>query len=750
MRIFEKRPLSLILCIMLGGFSFFICADISITLSVICLCAAITLCIILFFKAGKKRKVFPLICLIAFALSVLLSFIWQQSFFPVDHYGRTVEIEGCVTYAEHESANVRFEITTNKIDGASESRKLSVYATREQLSGINRGDTIIFSAAVNELENNDFQSFDSRSYLISKGICAIASVTDGTVPVIKGHGGFSLSNFFDDSRIHITSQLKLLTNENTGAFLSALITGDRQTLDGNTELNFKRIGISHILALSGTHLALLSALLLKIFRLIRLNKKISVCLSAVFSLFYMALTGMSPSITRSGIMVILAAIMFLITGSKDAITSLFISVFLIILFNPHSVFDISLWLSAFATLGVLFYSEITDKSKKPRHFIVKALIYLKEAFLISVFAIIATFTVTLLSFGEFSLVSTISTVIFSFLVEILIYIGLLALLFGNIIPIGNLAIAFSNFIKGLAERFSSLEYVYVPQDSILIKSIMIFLLVFFLGYMLIGKKSHKLIATVVISVVFIILNLVGLLSSINLDNKELIEFTPSNSSDVLLIKSDGCIALIPSGVSGGAQYSVRDILSENNILYIDKLILPSYSYSDLTFFRFLLSGFKIHTVYLPAPRTTADMHSAKGIAKLISGYSAILEFYYTEEELAIGKAEFSLLQNGILSEHSYTQNIYRVTYMDSNITYVSAGVCDVLTQPEQRILIDTDILIVGANGAESPKSFYPCLNNIKAIIFGEDLPLTPECDSFYNEKGASRIFAKDSVKLFEE
>ena len=70
---------------------------------------------------------------------------------------------------------------------------------------------------------------------------------------------------------------------------------------------------------------------------------------------------MPSSVVRASFLLIINATLFLIAKTKDSFTSLCIAVLILVLIEPYAVFDLSLWLSAFATLGIVSFSEYKQK-----------------------------------------------------------------------------------------------------------------------------------------------------------------------------------------------------------------------------------------------------------------------------------------------------------------------------------------------------------------------------------------------------
>ena len=107
------------------------------------------------------------------------------------------------------------------------------------------------------------------------------------------------------------------------------------------------------------HLAILAAAIFGIFRLLRLNKRLSYVFVMLFTLFYMLLTGMPSSVMRAGLMVIISSLLFIFATTSDSLTNLLLSFFIIILIEPYAIYDLSLLLSAFATFGIIEANKFT-------------------------------------------------------------------------------------------------------------------------------------------------------------------------------------------------------------------------------------------------------------------------------------------------------------------------------------------------------------------------------------------------------
>ena len=157
-------------------------------------------------------------------------------------------------------------------------------------------------------------------------------------------------------------------------------------------------------------------------------------------------------------MVAVAYGLFLLSSSQDSITALCVSVFVICTVEPYAIYDIGLWLSAFATLGVIEAGAIirrgTIMAKAKESLRAKLGFAAFASLLATLLATGATLFISVSIFASISPMTFITTPLFSILSEIYIYLGLVMLAIGEILPIGILMRPFYAVIDFLAEVFS--------------------------------------------------------------------------------------------------------------------------------------------------------------------------------------------------------------------------------------------------------------------------------------------------------
>ena len=142
------------------------------------------------------------------------------------------------------------------------------------------------------------------------------------------------------------------------AILRALAIGDRSGLSRELRAAWRDSGAMHLLALSGLHVGLLYALLHRLLSLLGGSRPARLLRSVVvlgLLWTYALITGLSASIARAVLMITFYEISAYVSGSRDGLSALAGSAFLLMLFDPESPRDIGFQLSYTAVLSILLF-----------------------------------------------------------------------------------------------------------------------------------------------------------------------------------------------------------------------------------------------------------------------------------------------------------------------------------------------------------------------------------------------------------
>ena len=129
-----------------------------------------------------------------------------------------------------------------------------------------------------------------------------------------------------------------------------MITGDKQYLSDDVYQAFQRLGVSHILVVSGMHLSIAAAVIYFVTKSKYDENYISIAAECIGITFFAVLTGFGFSIRRALVMAILVNASRLFSSKPDILNSLGFAAFLLCL-NPLNAGDIGLLWSFSCTLS---------------------------------------------------------------------------------------------------------------------------------------------------------------------------------------------------------------------------------------------------------------------------------------------------------------------------------------------------------------------------------------------------------------
>ena len=737
MNLFYRRPLSLILCIMLGGFSIF--AVLPDALKPYSLLALIPLILVLTVK--RFRRALAVVALTALSLSFLCSYLYFDCWFKVyDRFQEEVEVTATVTEIDRTLFySTTLSLKTESINGEpfTSSYRLRATVSPESAAHLSKGKIVRFTCKLKEFESSS--DFDADAYYTARGISADAEI----LSEIKITGERAIYDF-SYLRELISRRITMLAGAEAGSLFTALFTGNRETLSGVLRLNFTRIGVSHVLALSGMHLAILSALLSKLFRLFRIGKKQNLIITSLLILFYMAMTGFSPSVSRAGIMLILTGSLFILASSHDTVTALSFAVFVICLFEPYSIYDLSLWLSAFATLGVLEAGALGKRKYEswrhaPLPFGMRILKKLLLVIAVTLFAVSATLTISVFSFSGISSVSPLSSPIFSFLAEIYIYIGLLTLAFGSIIPIGQLLRPLYRVIFEMANFFSQSELAYFSDEFSVIEISSVIFAVLLVLFLILDLKHKKTAASLISMFLISIVALSGILTQNERYDDKVIYYS-GNTCECLLIRSEGERALVD--FSSGTDISIYDAstaLSDSSTVILDKLIFCYYSANLPVKAQGMCVSLLTKEVLLPLPENDDERRIAALTEDALGETDVKITYYGATGVIRIGKQSFSKKFRTLYSEQT-AMSVMTLSDDNYSIAYISSGVLSDKNGKNfaAEALSSSDCIIFGRDGKKYKETYifeekHP---KIQQIIFSvTNLRFTQKARIYYDEIG---------------
>lgn len=273
--------------------------------------------------------------------------------------GRTVEVSGVLTDTPtHTDSRYYYVIALDSVDGKKVDAKIRVSLPNE--IDAEPYDSISLPVKIYDIasENRDIQL-----YYQSKGIFLggyAFNKDDYNIKVTK-RDSVSISYTLFCVKEEINRRIfEKLPNEN-GATVIAMLLGDKGNLPEDLNDKFKEVGIAPIFAVSGLHLSVWIMGLYGLLSQIGLKKRLNSIICIVFTFLFMLLTGLTPSVCRSGVMMLLLLSGNLFYRKTDSLNSLGFAAFILSAINPLIVADIGFLLSFSATLGIVTLMPVVNK-----------------------------------------------------------------------------------------------------------------------------------------------------------------------------------------------------------------------------------------------------------------------------------------------------------------------------------------------------------------------------------------------------
>ncbi|WP_420127812.1 DNA internalization-related competence protein ComEC/Rec2 [Longimicrobium sp.] len=190
-----------------------------------------------------------------------------------------------------------------------------------------------------------------------------------------------------------------------GPLADALLLGRRETLDRELSDRFAKTGLVHLLAISGTHVALMGAVFVLIGRMLRLSRTRVAGLTIVLITLYLAVIGAPPSAVRSGIMLTLTLLAVVLQRPSASLPIVAAAALAILALQPMAVLDIGFQLSFAGVLGIILVSGAMMRRVPPAMVRNPAARWLTESLVVSVAAFVTTAPIVAHHFGQVAPVS---------------------------------------------------------------------------------------------------------------------------------------------------------------------------------------------------------------------------------------------------------------------------------------------------------------------------------------------------------
>ena len=614
----------------------------------------------------------------------------------------------------------------------------------------------------------NYKGFDYKQYLKSKNIYGTIDCTQ--YEIIANNKIDIISNIINYVQNNIKENMSNILDEEQGALCIGILIGDRENISDITEDNFKKSNLTHMLAVSGSHITYIIVALTTL--LSKTNRKFSLIITIIFLLFFTVLTGFTASVLRASIMGILTLLASILHRKSDTINNLGISSIIILLYNPYLLVDAGFLLSYAGTIGIIFFSkkisngisiivnkinpnllniEENNNSKIlfVKSIIEKIILYVISSLSVTISANIVIIPIMAYMFSTISFTFWISNILAGSIMEVVTIFGFITYLISIVFPMlaEFLGIALNLFLTILLKiaEISSI----IPGASIYIKTpslimcVMYYLVIFILfnlkpirqfirkkaifRFLIIKAKKHKLKILVTIITVIILLNSIIYVTDKNLK----IYFVDVGQGDCTLIQTHEKKNILIDG--GGSEFGSFDVgesillpyLLNRGINKIDYMMISHFDSDHIGGLFYIMENLKVDNIIIS--RQGKNSENFKKFIQIMSEKQINLIIVKRGDYVKIdGTSYFEILfpEEKQISDNVLNNNSIVAKFVSSNVTMLFTG--DIEEIAEKRLCelyrntnkLQADIIKVAHHGSKtsSTLSFLKLVNPQIALI----------------------------------
>ena len=576
-------------------------------------------------------------------------------------------------------------------------------------------------------------TFDYKLYLKTQKISGSFFAQNVQKVGINNSIIYKIKNFFNAIRRNAQNNFRTNLKEENFSLLNALVLGDKTTIGKDIVDSFRDSSLSHIIAISGTHFALITGSIIILFKKIK-RKRLGQLITILVIIFYASLIVETPSVSRAAIMTSLIILSSVTHRQYSFWNAIFLSSVIEQIQNPYVIFSMSYLLSYLGAIGIVLFYKIVGKKVK------------SKVLTVTLSANLVLIPITLYNFNTVSLSFIISNFGASIIISPIVILGFISIF----IPIKFIFIVLEILLSILnwwAKFCSSLPLskVFLPSVS-LISLILFYISLFVIRLYIIEKKRksvylsglrHKFkrstlkrIAALLI-VLTILFNINYLPLKLKTTGDILINFIDVGQGDSCMIRINNKVILVDGGglANSNSDYDIGEYVTlpyvlGQKLLELDYIIVSHFDADHVEGLMKVIEELKVKNIIISKqPKETVFYKRILAISK---AKNINLIYVKTGDSFKVDSLEFLVLhpQENFIDGDDLNNNaiLFKMIYNNFSMLFTGdvekIGEDSILKNIKNKEILKSTILKVGHHGSKTStsKEFLEAISPSYALI----------------------------------
>jgi len=369
-------------------------------------------------------------------------------------YDQNIEFTAIIdSYPENDNSKQKFYVKTYNLE-----QNIRLLIETARYPEYQYGDIIKISGKIEKPKN--FSDFDYINYLKRFSVSGIVRYAE--IQGVGKNANNKVLSYLFSLRKHFETVVRKNLPEPESTLGIGILIGSKEGFTDELMDQFNKVGITHIIALSGFNITIiiffLSLMLLGI-----VGRKINFIISIILIVLFVAMTGASSSVIRAAIISLLLVFGTTIGRRADKTNLILLAAVVMITINPFVLrFDLGFQLSFLAYLGLIYFSDIFQNIFNLRY-LKKTPPIIKTAATETLSAQIVVLPLLLTTFGRVSIIAPITNILILPIIPASMLLVFLSVIIYTIIPsLGHLAFLISylplKYVILATKFFSALSF----------------------------------------------------------------------------------------------------------------------------------------------------------------------------------------------------------------------------------------------------------------------------------------------------